>query len=214
MGANLYRSRSKTHWTERRTPGARPTEGKHVPADDLLWQANPVAAARPLYRFQKVAFGIAVCVAYPLLLTGTDSGMNHAFFQFTLGCTALAYLVWAVLLVRDLRSLVEVRVVVEDGNTPRLRMTTTTGRVFTRTAEQIAHVELIFRPWIDSTPGTGDGTLRLRLGLRRKWSLGHIGSWDDTTVGDIPQLMAAWQHPCPDAIVTKRYRSAHPGTGD
>ncbi|MFF3413540.1 hypothetical protein ACFYW9_02425 [Streptomyces sp. NPDC002698] len=183
-------------------------------ADDLLWQANPVAAARPLYRFMKVALGIAVWVAYPLLLlTGTDSGTNHAFFQFILGCTALAYLVWAVLLVRDLRSLVEVRVVGEDGKTPRLRMTTTTGRVFTRTAEEIAHVELIYRPFNDPTPGAG-GTLRLRLGLRRKWSVGHTGSWDGTTVGDIPQLMAAWQHICPDAIVTKRHVAARQGTGD
>ncbi|WP_405727504.1 hypothetical protein OG607_24820 [Streptomyces sp. NBC_01537] len=41
-----------------------------------------------------------------------------------------------------------------------------------------------------------------------------MGSWDGTTVGDIPQLMAAWQRTCPDTIVTKRYPAAHQGTGE
>ncbi|GGZ92149.1 hypothetical protein ACFOOM_23255 [Streptomyces echinoruber] len=178
--------------------------------DDLLWEANMPSAERPWSRWLKGAAGTAGFAALALLVTAGNGGVDGVLFRIALCGTALAFVIWAVLLVRDFRSLVDVRVV--GGENPQLRMTTTAGRIVTRAAEDVTRVELVFTPWPEESIGS-DGQLRLELKFRRG-VLGRRGRWCGTTTEEIRRTMDLWQRVCPAATVTKTVRLMTPGTGD
>ncbi|MFE1291483.1 hypothetical protein [Streptomyces sp. NPDC058751] len=177
--------------------------------DDILWHANMVSAKRPGRRWLMNTLGTAGLTTLALLLTATGGGVDGVLFRVALGGTALTFAVWAFLLVRDLRSLVEVRVT--DGGR-QLRMTTTAGRVLTRAANDVARVNLVYTPWQDASAVT-QGTLTLELRLRQG-VLGYRGRWRGTNTEETRQTVATWQRACPAAAITESLRIRAAGTGD
>jgi hypothetical protein len=178
--------------------------------DDILWEANMAAAERPWWRWLKAAIATAGFAAVVLLFAEGNGGVDGILFRISLYGTALAFVVWAVLVVRDFRSLVGVRVV--DGGDPQLRMTTTTGRIVTRAAKDVARVELVVTPWMDE-PIDSETQLSLELKLRRGVR-GYRGRWTSATAEERQRTMDLWQRVCPAATVTRSVRLRMQGTGD
>ncbi|MFF3617198.1 hypothetical protein [Streptomyces sp. NPDC002580] len=178
--------------------------------DDILWEANTAAAERPWSRWLTAAAATAGFSAVVLLFAEGNGGVDGVLFRVSLCGTALAFVIWAVLVVRDFRSLVDVRVV--GGGDPHLRMTTTTGRVVTRAAKDVARVELVITPWIDRT-SDDDSKLALELRLRRGVR-GYRGRWSSATDEERERTKDLWQRVCPTATVTESVRPRMQGTGD
>ncbi|WP_406837177.1 hypothetical protein ACICHK_14120 [Streptomyces sp. AHU1] len=177
--------------------------------DEILWQANMASAERPGRRWLINTLSTAGFTTLALLLAATEGGVDGVLFRVALGGAALTFAVWAYLLVRDLRSLVDVRVT---GGGRQLRMTTTAGRVLTRAANDVARVDLVYTPWREASAVT-QGELRLELRLR-PGVLGHRGRWCGTRAEERQQTVAAWQRACPAATVAESVRFRTEGTGD
>ncbi|MFF3416982.1 hypothetical protein ACFYW9_20120 [Streptomyces sp. NPDC002698] len=177
--------------------------------DDILWRANMASAGRPWRRWLINTLGTAGPTTLALLLAATGGGVDGVLFRVALGGTALTFGVWAFLLVRDLRSLVDVRVT---GGGQQLRMTTAAGRVLTRAANDVAQVDLVYTPWRDASAVT-QGELRLELRLRQG-VLGYRGRWCGTRSEERHQTVAMWRRVCPAATIAERVQFRTEGTGD
>ncbi|MFF0446483.1 hypothetical protein ACFYT4_08730 [Streptomyces sp. NPDC004609] len=184
-------------------------------ADGILWDANTSSSGRFWRRWLKNGVVTACWAGFALLVTSPAAGTGGSLFRVVLGLTAILFVIWAIVFVRDYRALIHVQIV--GGEDKRqLRMTTVTGRVLTFAAEDVTRVDLVFTSWAPDPDSIdiGGGSVRMKLQLRRgnarRRRRGRWGGYDRDE-GD--HITAAWKRACPAATVTDSYRTRPMGTG-
>jgi hypothetical protein len=164
---------------------------RHWP-DDVLWDANQYGPNSRAWFVRAVATAAWAGFAV-LVVVGNEGGPVAV--AAVLAVAGALYLVGFGFWLRDIRSVVEVRVV---GG--RLRLLTATGHKIWHSAEDVTRFHLTRTPFQDQdSPGEGSARMLLEL---RGGSVRYRGRWTALDVETTELTTAAWQRVCPGAAVT------------
>jgi hypothetical protein len=172
---------------------------------ELLWDANQYGPNVRLW--SKRAAVTAAWAGFAVFVVMGNEGGRWAYVTVLAG-TAVVYAVGFGVWLRDVTSVVEVRVV---GDT-QLRLLTATGRRIWHPAQDVTGLHVTRTPFFEpSTPGEGPARMRLEL---RGGSVRYRGRWMVLDVASTELLEEAWRRVCPSVAVTHAVKSRGMPGGD
>jgi hypothetical protein len=172
--------------------------------DDVLWDAAQYGPDIRGWFINAVWTAVWAGVAAVFVL---GSGFGRWGLVAVLACTAAVYAAGFAIWLRDVTTIVEVRVVGTN-----LRLLTATGRRIWQAAQDVTELRVTRTPFFGpDTPGAGTARMWLEL---RGGSVRYRGRWTALDTAGTELLEAAWRRVCPSVEVTHAVKSRGMPGGD